>query len=65
VSSKTLMSVAEFDVLPEREGWKVELNEGELVMSQMPSVLHGWVRDRRQRAPALLVALPSCLETTA
>ena len=45
MSSKTLMSVAEFDVLPEREGWNVELSEGELVMTASPRAFHNTIRD--------------------
>ncbi|HEY7837887.1 MAG TPA: Uma2 family endonuclease [Terriglobales bacterium] len=45
MGSRTLMSVAEFDALPEREGWKVELSAGELVMTASPRAFHNTIRD--------------------
>src|SRR6185437_7511344 len=48
VGSRTLMSkmsAAEFDALPEREGWKVELSAGELVMTASPRAFHNTIRD--------------------
>jgi Uma2 family endonuclease len=47
MGTKTLLSVEEYDALPEKEGIKYELNEGELItMATSPRLLHNRVRDR-------------------
>ncbi|HVA90373.1 MAG TPA: Uma2 family endonuclease [Chloroflexota bacterium] len=46
MASHTLLSLADFDALPPREGWKVELNQGELVMTASPRPSHSVIRDR-------------------
>lgn len=46
MTTKTLMSIEEYDALPEKEGVKYELNEGELIaVSPSPRLLHNRVRD--------------------
>lgn len=50
MSTKAPMSVAEFDALPEREGWKVELSDGELIMTAAARAFHNLVRDRLGRS---------------
>ena len=46
MTTKTLMSIEEYDALPEKEGVKYELNEGELItVAPSPRLLHNRVRD--------------------
>jgi len=46
MSTRTLMTIEQFDALPEKEGVKYELNEGELVaVSPSPRLIHNRVRD--------------------
>jgi Uma2 family endonuclease len=46
MATKTLMSIEEYDALPEKEGVKYELNEGELIIvAASPRLLHNRVRD--------------------
>ena len=46
MSTRTLMTIAQYDALPEREGVKYELNEGELLtVSPSPRLVHNRVRD--------------------
>lgn len=46
MATRTLMSIEQYDALPEKEGVKYELNEGELVtVSPSPRLLHNRVRD--------------------
>lgn len=46
MATRTLMSIEQYDALPEREGVKYELNEGELVtVSPLPRLVHNRVRD--------------------
>ncbi len=44
-TSKSLMTIEEFDALPREEGVWYELNEGELVMTPWPRPQHNIVRD--------------------
>ncbi len=47
MATKTLMSIEEYDALPEKEGVKYELNEGELIIvAPSPRLLHNRARDR-------------------
>ncbi len=44
--TKTVMSIEEYDALPEKEGVKYELNEGELIaVAASPRLVHNRVRD--------------------
>jgi Putative restriction endonuclease len=44
--TRTLLSIEEYDALPEREGVKYELNEGELItVVASPRLVHNRVRD--------------------
>jgi Uma2 family endonuclease len=46
MSTRTLMTIEQYDALPEKEGVKYELNEGELVtVSPSPRLVHNRVRD--------------------
>jgi len=46
MATRTLMSIEQYDALPEKEGVKYELNEGELVtVSPSPRLVHNRVRD--------------------
>ncbi|HUY13611.1 MAG TPA: Uma2 family endonuclease [Terriglobia bacterium] len=46
MTTKTLMSIEEYDALPEKEGVKYELNEGELIaVSASARLLHNRIRD--------------------
>ena len=46
MSTRTLMTIEQYDALPEREGVKCELNAGELVtVSPSPRLMHNRVRD--------------------
>jgi Uma2 family endonuclease len=46
MATKTLLSIQEYDALPEKEGVKYELNEGELItVAASPRLLHNRVRD--------------------
>ncbi|MGH9403903.1 MAG: Uma2 family endonuclease [Terriglobia bacterium] len=50
MATKTLMSIEEYDALPEKEGVKYELNEGELItVAPSPRLAHNRVRDRLAR----------------
>lgn len=44
MSTKVLLSEADFDVLPRADGAKYELSEGELVMTAAPRAFHNLVR---------------------
>jgi Uma2 family endonuclease len=56
VTTKTLISIEEYDALPEKEGVKYELNEGELItVAASPRLLHNRVRDRTGRSLATFV----------
>ncbi|HLI34084.1 MAG TPA: Uma2 family endonuclease [Terriglobia bacterium] len=56
MATKTLMSIEEYDALPEKEGVKCELNEGKLTVA-IPSLrlVHNRVRDRLSRRLATFV----------
>jgi Uma2 family endonuclease len=46
MTTRTLMTIEQYDALPEKEGVKYELNEGELVtVSPSPRLVHNRVRD--------------------
>ena len=46
MATRTLMTIEQYDALPEKEGAKYELNEGELVtVSPSPRLIHNCVRD--------------------
>lgn len=46
MATRTLMSIAQYDALPEKEGVTYELNEGELVtVCPSPRLVHNRVRD--------------------
>jgi len=46
MTTRTLMTFEQYDALPEKEGVKYELNEGELVtVSPSPRLIHNRVRD--------------------
>jgi Uma2 family endonuclease len=46
MTTRTLMTIEQYDTLPEKEGVKYELNEGELVaVSPSPRLIHNRVRD--------------------
>lgn len=46
MATKSIMSIEEYDALPEKEGVKYELNEGELItVSASPRLVHNRVRD--------------------
>ncbi|MGH9404766.1 MAG: Uma2 family endonuclease [Terriglobia bacterium] len=46
MTTKTLMSIEEYDALPEKEGVKYELSEGELItVAASPRLYHNRVRD--------------------
>lgn len=45
MSTRTLLTLAQFDALPRPEPKKYELSEGELVMTASPRPLHGIVRE--------------------
>jgi Uma2 family endonuclease len=45
-STTTKLTFEEFQDLPEQEGTRYELDEGELVMEPSPSFLHNRIRDR-------------------
>ncbi|MGH9432063.1 MAG: Uma2 family endonuclease [Terriglobia bacterium] len=50
------MSISEYDALPEKEGVKYELNEGELIaVSASPRLVHNRVRDRLGHSLAAFV----------
>ncbi|MGH9452745.1 MAG: Uma2 family endonuclease [Terriglobia bacterium] len=50
MTTKTLMSIQEYDALPEKEGVKYELNEGELItVTPSPRLAHNRVRRRLDR----------------
>lgn len=55
VATKSFMTEAEYDALLEEdyEGFKVELDEGELVLTASPDFLHNRVRDRLGRILAV------------
>ncbi len=56
MTTKTLMSIEEYDALPEKEGVKYELNEGELIaVAPSPRLAHNRVRDRLDRRLANFV----------
>src|SRR5487761_884882 len=56
MTTKTLMSIEEYDALPGKEGVKYELNEGELItVSASPRLAHNRVRDRLGRRLAAFV----------
>lgn len=56
MTTKTLMSIEEYDALPEKEGVKYELNEGELItVSASPRLFHNRVRDLLGRRLAAFV----------
>jgi len=40
MATKTLLTIAEFDRLPQQEGFRYELDEGELVTMTFPNVRH-------------------------
>jgi Uma2 family endonuclease len=47
MTTKTLMSIEEYDALPEKEGVKYELNEGELItVAPSPRLAHNRARRR-------------------
>ncbi len=46
MSTRTLLTLAQFDALPRVEPKKYELSEGELVMTASPRPLHGIVREK-------------------
>lgn len=46
MSTRTLLTLAQFDALPRTEPKKYELSEGELIMTASPRPLHGIVRER-------------------
>jgi hypothetical protein len=54
---RTLMSIEQYDALPEKEGVKYELNEGELVtVSPSPRLVHYRVRStfpRSEESPGI------------
>ncbi|HEV2350230.1 MAG TPA: Uma2 family endonuclease [Terriglobia bacterium] len=45
MATKTLLTVEQFDRLPEKEGARYELNEGELVTMTEPMPRHNFIRD--------------------
>ena len=46
MTTRTLMTIEQYDALPEKEGVKYELNEGELAtVSPSPRLVHNRVRD--------------------
>lgn len=50
MTTRTLISIEEYGALPEREGFKYELNEGELItVAASPRLPHNRVRDRLGR----------------
>jgi Uma2 family endonuclease len=49
VSTKTLLTIEQFDQLPVKEGILYELSEGELVTMTEPMPRHNWVRDNIAR----------------
>jgi Uma2 family endonuclease len=56
MATKTLMSIEEYDALPEKEGVKYELSEGELItVAASPRLFHNRVRDRTGRCLANFV----------
>ncbi|MGH9452489.1 MAG: Uma2 family endonuclease [Terriglobia bacterium] len=56
MTTRTLISIEEYDALPEKEGVKYELNEGELIaVSASPRLVHNRVRDRMDRRLAAFV----------
>src|SRR5258708_6866377 len=46
MSTITRLTFQEFEQLPEQEGIRYELDEGELVMEPSPTFLHNSIRDR-------------------
>ncbi len=46
MSTRTLLTEADFDALPREEGTAYELSEGELVVTASPRLLHNLVRER-------------------
>jgi Uma2 family endonuclease len=56
MTTRTLITIEEYDALPEKEGVKYELNEGELItVAASPRLLHNRVRDRTGRSLAAFV----------
>jgi Uma2 family endonuclease len=56
MTTRSLMSIEEYDALPEKEGVKYEFNEGELIaVSPSPRLVHNRVRDRLGRRLAAYV----------
>jgi Uma2 family endonuclease len=54
--NKTLLSIEEYDALPEKEGVKYELNAGELIIvAPLPRLVHNRVRGRLSRRLATFV----------
>lgn len=65
MTTKTLMSIEEYDALPEKEGVKYELSEGELItVAASPRLFHNRVRDRLGRRLAIFVEEHSLGEVT-
>jgi Uma2 family endonuclease len=47
MTSRTLLTIEEYHALPEKEGVKYELDEGELItVLASPSLFHNMIRDR-------------------
>src|SRR5579885_2708736 len=56
MATKTVLSIEEYDALPEKEGVKYELNGGELIIvAPSPRLVHNRVRDRLSRRLATFV----------
>jgi Uma2 family endonuclease len=53
--TKTLLTIEQFDQLPEKEGVLYELNDGEVVTMTVPIPRHNRVRDRIARLMAIFV----------
>ena len=49
MATKTLLTIEQFDELPNMEGILYELNEGKLVTISEPMPRHNWVRDNVAR----------------
>lgn len=49
MSTTTRLTFEEFEKLPEQEGTRYELDEGELLMEPSPTFLHNRIRDRIAR----------------
>ncbi len=47
MTTRTLLSMEQYDALPEKEGARYELDEGELItVLASPSLFHNIIRDR-------------------